>query len=126
MLPHVPLAPKPFSAADAAWHNPLHAVSAQKPSTQLLLWQLVPATHAAPFAILVLQLFVLVSQKFPSVHCESLMHEVAHDPLLHANGLHCVTAPALQVPAPLHVPAPTATLVLAQDAALHCVPAAYN
>jgi hypothetical protein len=36
--PHSPLLPAPFAALLQDWHAPLHAVSQQKPSTQLPVW----------------------------------------------------------------------------------------
>ena len=48
--PHTPLFPEPLIAALQAVHGPVHAVSQQKPSTQLPEAHCVPVVHAAPLA----------------------------------------------------------------------------
>lgn len=51
IAPQVPSVPLPFLAAEQAWHNPVQAELQQTPSTQLVLWQSPPRTHALPFAM---------------------------------------------------------------------------
>jgi hypothetical protein len=59
-VPHVPLVP-PVSAAEHAWHLPLHALLQQNPLTQLPIWHWLLVEHAVPFENFIVQ--TLLPQK---------------------------------------------------------------
>ena len=67
-LEHVPLTPT-LSAAEQAWHVPLHAVLQQKPSTQLPLLHVLPPAHVVPFAFFTTQFDIMQYADEP--HCAS-------------------------------------------------------
>ena len=62
IAPHTPSVPPPFFAALHATHVPAHAVSQQKPSTQLPVAHDVAAVHDAPVASFAWHVFVVPSQ----------------------------------------------------------------
>jgi hypothetical protein len=70
---HTPSVP-PVSAAEHAWHAPVHAVSQQSPSAQKPLAHWSVALHAVP--LVPFGTHALPEQKEPATHAVSFAHDV--------------------------------------------------
>jgi hypothetical protein len=98
-LLHTPLVP-PVLAALHAWHVPSHALSQQKPSTQLPLMHCDDDVQALPLAWSGWQLLSLVRHQDVATQPPSLAQLVPHAEPLHTYGSHDVTLLGLQMPKP--------------------------
>jgi hypothetical protein len=102
MLPHAPLAPEPFFAAEQAWHGPAHGASQQVPSTQLPVVHCEPALQAAPVAWSGRHAPVLRLHQLVATQSASTLQVVRHAVRPHTNGAQVLVAPFWHTPKPLH------------------------